>query len=141
MKAGGGKRTEAGTLPVDWDVRALGACLRRGPQYGIGAAAVPHSDALPTYIRITDISDDGRFLPAPKVSVRHPAANRYYLQPGDLVFARTGASVGKSYAFSADDGQLVFAGFLIRVTPDPDILNPRFLANYVRTQPVLGLGH
>jgi len=61
-------------------------------------------------------------------------AARYFLRQGDLVFARTGASVGKSYLYDRRDGPLVFAGFLIRVTPDPSQLRPAFLAYYVRSQ-------
>jgi len=50
-----------------------------------------------------------------------------------LVFARTG-SVGKSYLYNPDDGELVFAGFLIRIIPDENILLPHYLAQYVKTK-------
>jgi type I restriction enzyme S subunit len=56
------------------------------------------------------------------------------LNQGDLVFARTGASVGKSYLYDTGDGQLVFAGFLIRVRPNPEVLVSAFLAAYVTTR-------
>ena len=117
-----------------WDVKPLGELLRRPPAYGINAAASPFVPTAPTYIRITDISDDGLFKPSPKVSVRHPAASQYVLQDDDIVFARTGASVGKSYRYRRQDGVLVWAGFLIRITPDPNYLLPEFLAYYVQTQ-------
>ena len=71
----------------------LGRLLRRAPRYGINAAAVPLKPGVPTYIRITDIDDSGRFAPNPKVGVSHPSAENYVLGPGELVFARTGASV------------------------------------------------
>lgn len=51
-----------------------------------------------------------------------------------MVFARTGASVGKSYLYRAEDGPLVFAGFLIRVSPDPSKLHPTYLSYYVQSQ-------
>ncbi len=114
----------------EWVVRALGACLVARPDYGINAAAVPYSDRLPAYLRITDITDDGRFEPSPRVSVASVDASNYYLRQGDVVFARTGASVGKSYMYSSHDGELVFAGFLIRVRPDPELLLPVFLFAY-----------
>jgi type I restriction enzyme S subunit len=117
----------------EWEVKRLGECLSSRPDYGINAAAVSYSDRLPTYIRITDISDYGRFAPDSLVSVAHTDAAHYYLNDGDLVFARTGASVGKSYLYNPLDGQLVFAGFLIRVRPDPAKLIPAFLANFVQT--------
>ena len=119
----------------DWEVKRLGDCLISRPDYGINAAAVPFSDKLPSYIRITDISVHGRFCPDPRVSVRAASAAQYYLQTGDVVFARTGASVGKSYLYEPGDGPLVFAGFLIRVRPNPSLLVPAFLAAYTTTQP------
>lgn len=56
------------------------------------------------------------------------------MEPGQIVFARTGASVGKSYLYDPADGELVYAGFLINVEPDPRKLNPRYLATYVQSR-------
>lgn len=120
--------------PKNWTVRSLRSCLRAAPEYGINAAAVPFDDALPTYLRITDISDDHRFRPQPRVSVEHPNTPAFFLNEGDLVFARTGASVGKSYLYGPDDGPLVFAGFLIRVIPNPEDVQPAFLAYCVQSK-------
>ncbi len=53
---------------------------------------------------------------------------------GEIVFARTGASVGKSYLYDPVDGQLVYAGFLINIAPDPKQLNPKFLALFAQTK-------
>lgn len=130
----GYKRTEVGVIPEDWETRTLRSCLNVPPRYGINAAAVSWNDSLPTYLRITDIGEDGRFRPSPQVSVKHSDAPNYHLNIGDLVFARTGASVGKSYLYDSQDGPLVFAGFLIRVTPDAAQLQPEFLAYCVQTK-------
>lgn len=105
----------------------LGSLLIRPPKYGIGAASVPYRHDLPTYIRITDIDEFGRFSPNPMVSVDSQIADNYILAEGDIVIARTGASVGKSYRFLPVDGDLVFAGFLVAVTPNPDRLDPGYL--------------
>ena len=129
----GYKRTEVGVIPKDWIVRPLGSCLRYAPEYGINAAAVRYDDSLPTYLRITDISEDYRFRPSPRVSVKHPSVSSFFLCEGDLVFARTGASVGKSYRYDEKDGPLVFAGFLIRIRPDPEKLESVFLAYCVQS--------
>lgn len=129
----GYKQTEVGVIPEDWEVSQLGVCIETRPSYGINAAAVPYSDQLPVYIRITDISDDGRFSPAPRVSVRSESSGDYLLADGDIVLARTGASVGKSYRYNPDDGPLVYAGFLIRVKPDPKKLLSAFAAAYANT--------
>ena len=119
----GYKRTAVGVIPEDWTIRSLLSCLRSAPNYGINAAAIPFDDTLPTYLRITDIGEDNQFRPSPRVSVRHPSVQTFFLNKGDLVFARTGASVGKSYLYNPNDGPLVFAGFLIRVSPNPGSLN------------------
>ena len=119
----------------EWEVRRLGECLEFSPDYGINAPAVQFSDRLPTYIRITDITEDGRLSTDSLVSVDSIDAPNYYLANGDIVFARTGASVGKSYLYRLSDGPLVFAGFLIRVRVNQLLLFPDFLAAYVSTCP------
>ena len=117
----------------DWGQAALGTLLDRPPEYGVNAAAVPFSDGLPAYIRITDIDDVGRFAPDPRVSVDIEPNDDQFLQQGDIVLARTGASVDKSYRYRVEDGRLVFAGFLIRVRPNLRRLVPEFLSAYLST--------
>jgi len=117
----------------DWKTVKLGKVLAEKPQYGINAPSVPLSDDLPTYLRITDISEDGRFLDESKTSVDHPDAENYILSSGDLVFARTGASTGKTFLYSSNHGKLIFAGFLIRVSTDRNRLEPAFLKFYTET--------
>ena len=117
----------------DWEEVTLGTLLDRPPDYGVNAAAVPFSESLPTYIRITDINDDGQFASRARVSVDIDATDEQYLEDGDIVLARTGASVGKSYRYREEDGRLVYAGFLIRVRPSPERLLSQFLAAYLST--------
>ncbi len=118
----------------EWVTVPMGSLLARNPEYGVNAPAVPYSENLPTYLRITDINEDGCFLSESKVSVSIPATDENYLEPGDIVLARTGASVGKSYRYRKEDGRLVFAGFLIRIRPEPRKINPIFLANFLTSQ-------
>lgn len=115
----------------NWVKEPLGRLLLASPDYGINAAAVPFSEDLPRYLRITDISEDGRYLPDKQVSVDLDAEDVNYLDEGDIVVARTGASVGKSYQYRQADGRLVFAGFLIRLKPDPERLVSSYLANFL----------
>lgn len=117
-----------------WKEYILCDFLLEQPRYGINAPAVPFQEELPTYIRITDISENGYFLPNPKVSVNQYAVSDFYLKIGDLVFARTGASVGKCYQYKEEDGKLVFAGFLIKVSPDQTRLSSDFLFQFTFTQ-------
>ena len=117
----------------EWRFCNLGSCLLRKPEYGIGAPAVPYSNSLPTYLRITDISEDGYYLKDKKVSVAKEVSPDNYLSLGDIVIARTGASVGKSYKYCEEDGKLVFAGFLIRIRPNEKKLNSELLFQYLST--------
>ncbi|HEY6528974.1 MAG TPA: restriction endonuclease subunit S [Cellvibrionaceae bacterium] len=117
-----------------WTEYQLGQCLSRHPEYGINAPAVPYSDNLPTYLRITDISEDGLIRQDQKVSVAKEVTDENYLDEGDIVLARTGASVGKTYKYRAKDGRLVFAGFLIRVKPDAKKLNSELLFQFFSTE-------
>jgi len=130
----GYKQTELGVIPEDWIVEPLLQRLRKPPSYGINAPAIPFDSRFPTYLRITDITDDGRFSEATKVSVDHSASASHLLEPGDVVFARTGASVGKSYRYNPDDGRLVCAGFLIRICPDCERMIPAFLAYFAQSR-------
>ncbi len=130
----GYKMTEVGVIPEDWEVKQLKSMLDKNPTYGINAAAVALTGELPTYIRITDITDEGYFDYTKRVGVNHPLSSNYYLEAGDIVFARTGASVGKSYMYNLNDGKLVYAGFLIKIRPDIGKLLPVYLAQYTKTQ-------
>ncbi len=120
-------------IAIGWVQKKLGDCLSRSPEYGINAPAVPFKNELPTYLRITDISEDGRFILKGKVSVDKKVTENNYLSEGDIVLARTGASVGKSYKYRNEDGKLVFAGFLIRIKPDANKLDSEFLFQFLST--------
>lgn len=128
------KLSELGRIPEDWEVHPLGYLLNDSPRYGINAPAVKLGGSIPVYIRITDISDNGYFRPTEKVGVNSPHSDSYILQEGDIVLARTGASVGKSYLYKPEDGTLVYAGFLIKITPDQRSLNSKFLFQFLQTQ-------
>ena len=104
-----------------WEQRKLGE-LAHSFEYGLNAAAKPY-DGMTKYLRITDIDDDTREfsqndLTSPDVSDN--VAREYSLHDGDLLFARTGASVGKTYLYQRGDGKTTFAGFLIRAVPNDD---------------------
>ena len=83
-------------------------------EYGIGAPAVNKSNVLPTYLRITDINDDGTINFSGLKSVDADGYKKYLLEYGDVVFARTGNSTGRSYVYRLKDGVFVYAGFLIK---------------------------
>ncbi|MET1248884.1 restriction endonuclease subunit S [Sporolactobacillus sp. STCC-11] len=102
--------------------------------YGIPASAVEYSSSLYTYLRISDISDDGTLLKESLKSVDDGEAEKYLLKPNDIVFARTGNSTGRSYFYDGSAGRLVYAGFLIKFSLDPEKINPKFLRYYTLSE-------
>ncbi|RYL92409.1 restriction endonuclease subunit S [Sporolactobacillus sp. THM19-2] len=98
--------------------------------YGIPASAVKYSKNLLTYLRITDINDDGTLNKADLKSVDDPKAQKYVLKENDIVFARTGNSTGRSYYYNPNDGKLVYAGYLIKFSLDPNKINPMYMKYY-----------
>ena len=91
-------------------------------EYGLNAAA-KEFDGKYKYIRITDIDDASREfllsdLSSPDICL--DGMSKYLLSSGDIVFARTGASVGKTYIYRENDGIVYFAGFLIRAKVNQD---------------------
>ncbi len=117
----------------EWNNKKLGDCLLQSPDYGLNAPAVPYNPLLNTYLRITDISENGRFINETKVSVDAILTDENSLHDGDIVLARTGASVGKSYKYRKEDGILIFAGFLIRIKPNTTKYNSEFIFQYLQT--------
>ena len=115
----------------EWENVKLGDCLLKTPDYGLNAPAVPYSESLPKYLRITDITDSGKFDKSHLTSVNAELTSENSLQEGDLVVARTGASVGKVYKYRKEDGILVFAGFLIRLRPNPSKCYSDYLFQYM----------
>lgn len=92
-------------------------------KYGINATAISY-DGQNKYLRITDIDDTTRVfmqdnLTTPGIDLTY--CNEYIMQDGDIVIARTGASVGKSYIYHENEGKVYFAGFLIRMRLNDDI--------------------
>ena len=130
----GYKNTPLGWIPDEWEVKELGDCSLIKGEYGINAAAVEYSDQLPTYIRITDIDEDGNFKYTERKSVDNNAASNFVLEEYDIIFARTGATVGKTYLHKASNGKLVFAGFLIRFRTDKNKLLPYYLKYFTTTK-------
>ena len=99
----------------DWEQRKLGDVATTF-EYGLNAAA-KEFDGENKYIRITDIDDNSHEfiiddVTSPDTDLSE--ADNYKLSEGDILFARTGASVGKTYIYKASDGLVYYAGFLIR---------------------------
>ncbi|WP_312346197.1 restriction endonuclease subunit S [Chryseobacterium binzhouense] len=115
----------------DWEVRKLGE-IATNFMYGMNTAATVY-DGENQYIRITDIDERTRlFTPNPLSSPDGELEDKYLLEKGDILFARTGASVGKSYLYNEKDGKIFFAGFLIRLNVKTE--NPYFIFSQTLTE-------
>ena len=111
----GSRSAKVAQKTISWEQRKLGE-ISESFEYGLNAAATEY-DGKHKYIRITDIDDSTHLfiqdnLTSPDIDFS--TADDYLLQAGDVLFARTGASVGKTYIYRSSDGDLYFAGFLIR---------------------------
>lgn len=97
----------------NWKKVKLGELIDSA-NYGVGAEAVDY-DGENKYLRITDIDDrTHEFIPNPLVSPSY-FSERYLVKADDLLIARTGASVGKTYLYNEKDGKLIYAGFLMKL--------------------------
>lgn len=109
----------------DWFLKTLGDVSYK-PQYGMNSAATEY-DGENKYLRITDIKeDDNTFSFSKLTSPDGVLEHKYLLKNGDLLFARTGASVGKSYLYNQKDGKVYFAGFLIKFSLKESVI-PYFI--------------
>lgn len=120
-------------IPKEWEVEILADCCIKPCSYGINAPAVDFDTSLPLYLRITDITEDGKYNKQGRKCVNSAEAYKYILDKNDIVFARTGATVGKTYLYNTDDGQLVYAGFLICFSLDPNKVDSHFIKAYTET--------
>ena len=109
------KLLEDNSSDANWHIVKL-QDVANGFDYGMNSAATTF-DGVHKYIRITDIDDDSRqYLSDNIVSPSDTPEEKYRVYDNDILFARTGASVGKSYLYTPEDGELYFAGFLIRIS-------------------------
>ena len=114
----------------EWEQTTLGK-VTNGFEYGMNAAATEF-DGENKYIRITDIDEiTNKYLDNDVVSPSGILEDKYLVNDNDILFARTGASTGKTYLYNKEDGRLYFAGFLIRSNVN-SLNNSKFI--FLQTQ-------
>ena len=99
-------------------------------EYGAQSASSAYDPTRPRYVRITDINDDGTLNDDVVSSANFDDDEQYKLEYGDFMFARMGATVGKTYAFI--EGNQIFAGYLIRYRLNKGLINPHYLFWYTK---------
>ncbi len=120
-----------GRIPVKWECSSLKRFLCQPLQYGANESAESTNPDWPRYIRITDIDEYGNLRDETFKSLDPQKANEYLLEKGDVLFARSGATVGKTYIFK-EDYAACFAGYLIKAKCGKNLL-PEFLYLYTNS--------
>lgn len=121
-----------GRIPEHWDIRRLKFWLKTPLMYGANEAPDNISEADPRYIRITDIDDNGELKNDTYCTLSIDIANPYLIQRGDILFARSGATVGKTYRH-IEDMSACFAGYLIKATPDSRISDSEYIYYFTKS--------
>lgn len=124
-----------GQIPEKWTVWRMKHLAQEPLQYGANATGVEYDEELPRYVRITDITSERKLTDNGKQSLPIEIAKDYMLQDGDVLFARSGATAGKSFYYDSSDGACCFAGYLIRFRANKAKANSKFLYYYTLTQP------
>jgi len=96
-----------GDVPEGWAVMRLRHLINGRLTYGANAAAEFVNPEWPRYIRITDFRSDGSLRPDTFRSLPPDIANDYLVEPGDILFARSGATVGKAFLVTIGRDALV----------------------------------
>ena len=112
------------------EVKKLIDVVLSSGQYGSNTSATDYQEGKPRYIRITDINDDGSLND--DIKTAKVIEDKYKLIPGDIVFARTGATVGKTYMH--ETGNAIYAGYLIKYQMDESKMKPAFMKAFTHSK-------
>jgi len=116
-----------GQVPEHWQTKRLKHLLEEPLQYGANESGDASIEDGPRYIRITDLNEAGELRHDSVKRLPTYVAQPYMLRDGDVLFARSGATVGKTYCYRSEHGPACFAGYLIRARLNRRKINPDFL--------------
>lgn len=128
-----------GDLPEHWNTKRLKFLLADRLRYGANESAELDDPDLPRYVRITDIDESGSLHNDTFRSLPATVAAPYLLQEGDILFARSGATAGKTFLYKDSWGICAYAGYLIRARFKQNKVLPQFV-RYSRTRQPTGNG-
>lgn len=115
-----------------YPTKPLSDLVSEEPAYGTSARAIDRvTDDQPRYIRITDYGDDGIAMPHNFVTAED-WSDKHVLSAGDILFARSGATVGKTYLHKQTLDPAVFAGYCIRFRMGSAVL-PEYVYGFTKT--------
>lgn len=126
-----------GEIPEHWEVKKLKYILKNKLKYGANESGLEYDIDLPRYVRITDFGTDGKLNEENKLSLSWKNGGDYLLKDGDILFARSGATVGKTYQFKKSmsiENDYCFAGYLIKAEANEEIVFSDFLYLYTNSE-------
>ncbi len=124
-----------GEIPAHWRVKRLKFLARKSLMYGANEAADDDNPNNPRFIRITDIDEDGTLREDTFRSLPYEIAAPYLLEKDDILFARSGATVGKTFRYQKEWGVACFAGYLIRFSADTTQVASEFVDYFTSSRP------
>ena len=127
-----------GDVPEHWEVRRLRYLIEGKLTYGANAAAEYTNPDWPRYLRITDFGTDGTLRNNSFRSLPPEIAKDYLVQAGDILLARSGATVGKAFLVTTGAGEACHAGYLIRARPRREVIVPEFLFAFTQSTGFIG---
>lgn len=126
------KKTAIGKIPQSWNISKLG--ILGELQYGYTCSASTENTGI-KFLRITDIKPDGRIHwdSVPYCNINDQEFNKHSIKKEDILFARIGASTGKT-AFIELNTRGVFASYLIRFVRKVDNIKSKYLFYFTQSR-------
>lgn len=123
-----------GKVPESWNICRFKFTLAEKLKYGANEPAESDDVYQPRYIRITDIDENGNLKDDTFKSLEFSKARDYLLQKNDILLARSGATVGKSYIYKYNLENLAcYAGYLIRARLNQSKYSPYFIHYFLQS--------
>ncbi len=123
-----------GKVPETWHTLRFKYLLSEPLKYGANEVAELDDPGLPRYVRITDVNEDGTLREETFKSLPEDIAKPYLLRDGDLLFARSGATVGKTFYYQNSWGRAAYAGYLIRGRLASNKMMAKFAAYFAQSR-------
>ena len=118
-------------IPNGWEWERWGN-ISQSIQYGYNAPALEHGAIK--MVRISDIQENCVLWDnVPYCQIEENDIDTYLLKVNDILFARTGGTVGKSFLVEEVPEKAIYAGYLIR-TRYSSLLNPRYMKSFMESQ-------
>lgn len=116
-----------GEIPEHWEVWRLKYLINGKLKYGANESGGDFVENHPRYIRITDFDKSGKLRDETFCSLNPELAVPYLLKEGDILFARSGGTVGKTFQFKNYEGIACYAGYLIKAEPNTTKISSDYL--------------